>query len=217
MNTSSGQSNVTVENGNSDIEGYNRGGRSYQSNILSLKIDLENNYWGNTSDIPSTITDDNDDLERKGNVDFEPVLSTSPASAPIQIPGGVTKAFSQNNVILSWDAVTASDLAGYKIYSKDGTTYTLIQNIEDVNATSFEISGGDIESSYVITSYDSDLDGTNDQLDGNESWYSSEFSKLSFSLSVDSDDKLTTVGDPSTYDTWLLANYDVILLCLSKV
>ena len=65
MNTSSGQSNVTIENGNSDIEGYNRGGRSYQSNILSLKIDLENNYWGNTSDIPSTINDYNDDISRE--------------------------------------------------------------------------------------------------------------------------------------------------------
>ena len=120
-------------------------------------------------------------------------------------------------MILSWDAVTASDLAGYKIYSKDGTTYTLIQNIEDINATSFEISGGDIESSYVITSYDSDLDGTNDQLDGNESWYSSEFSKLSFSLSVDSDDKLTTVGDPSTYDKWILPIGKVILESIIKV
>ena len=34
-------------------------------------------------------------------------------------------------MILTWDAVTASDLAGYKIYSKDGDNYTLVQDVTD--------------------------------------------------------------------------------------
>ncbi|MEL0239183.1 MAG: hypothetical protein VW946_06940, partial [Gammaproteobacteria bacterium] len=208
LNTSTGQRNVTIENGQSDIEGYKQGGREFSGSILSVKIDLENNFWGNTSDIPSSITDYNDDIERKGIVDYDPKLSSAPASAPIQIPGGVTKTISGSDVILTWDKVTASDLAGYKIYSKDADTYTLVKDITDESLTSHTITGGDIETSYVITSYDTDADGDNDKVEGNESWYSSEFSKLTFSLSADSDDKLTTVGDPSTYDKWLLANYD---------
>ena len=107
------------------------------------------------------------------------------------------------------DKVTAPDLAGYKIYSKDGDTYTLVQDVTDESLTSHTITGGDIETSYVITSYDSDADGDNDQVEGTESWYSSEFSKLSFSLSATSDDAITTAGSVSTYDEmWGIAGYD---------
>ena len=74
MDPSSGQRNVTIENGQSDIEGYNQWGDSFNSGILSIKINLENNYWGNTSDIPSTISDYNDEIERKGIVDYDPNL-----------------------------------------------------------------------------------------------------------------------------------------------
>ena len=129
--------------------------------------------------------------------------------APISIPGGVTKALSGSDVILTWDKVTASDLAGYKIYSKDGETYTLVQDVTDESLTSYTITGGDIETSYAITSYDTDADGDNDQVEGTESWYSAEFSKLSFSLSVSSDDNITTVGDASNFDDlWGIQNYD---------
>ena len=124
MDPSSGQRNVTIENGQSDIEGYNQWGDSFNSGILSIKINLENNYWGNTSDIPSTISDYNDEIERKGIVDYDPNLTAASELAPISIPGGVTKALSGSDIILTWDKVTASDLAGYKIYSKDGETYT---------------------------------------------------------------------------------------------
>ena len=204
MDPSSGQRNVTIVNGESNIEGYRQWGDSFDGGILSIKVNLKNNYWGNTTDIPSTIKDYNDDIERKGIVEYEPNLTAASELAPISIPSGVTKALSGSDIILTWDKVTASDLAGYKIYSKDGDTYTLVQDVTDESLTSHTITGGDIEKSYVITSYDTDADGDNDQVEGTESWYSSEFSKLSFSLSVSSDDGVTTVGDPSTYDTWLL-------------
>ena len=78
--------------------------------------------------------------------------------------------------------------------------HTLVVDITDESLTSHTISGGDIETTYVITAYDTDADGDNDQVEGTESWYSAEFSKLSFSLSVSSDDGLTTVGDASSFD-----------------
>ena len=89
-------------------------------------------------------------------------------------------------------------------------TIHLVQDITDKSLDSYTITGGDIETSYVITSYDTDADGDNDQVEGTESWYSSEFSKLSFSLSVSSDDNITTiVGSIVLMIIYgLLANYD---------
>ena len=54
-----------------------------------------------------------------------------------------------------------TDLAGYKIYSKDGDTYTLVQDVTE-KISIHTITGGDIET-YVITSYDTNADGTTDQ------------------------------------------------------
>ena len=205
MNTASGQRNVTIVNGQSSMEGYKQWGDSFNSGILSIKINLDNNYWGNTSDIPASINDYNDEIERKGIVDYEPKLTAASELAPISIPGGVTKAVSGSDVILTWDAVTASDLAGYKIYTRSGEVYTLLDSASK-DSTSFTVSGGDINTNYAISSYDNTADGTNDQLDGSESWYSSDFSKLVFTLSVSSDDAITTVGPASSYDKWLLKN-----------
>ena len=208
METSSGQMNVTIVNGQSDIEGYKQWGDSFNNGILSIKINLENNFWGNTSDIPSTIKDYSDEIERKGIVDYDPSLSAASSQAPISIPGGVTKALSGSDVILSWDAVTASDLAGYNVYSKVGEVHTLVKDVTDKDSTSYTVVGGDINTRYVVTAYDTDSDGNNDQVDGTESWYSSEFSALSFSLSVQSDNALSTVGAASSYDEWLQAGYE---------
>ena len=208
METSSGQRNITIENGQSDIEGYKQGGDSFNNGILSIKINLENNFWGNTSDIPSTIKDYSDEIERKGIVDYDPSLSAASSQAPISIPGGVTKALSGSDVILSWDAVTASDLAGYKVYSKVGEVHTLVKDVTDKDSTSYTVVGGDINTRYVVTAYDTDSDGNNDQVDGTESWYSSEFSALSFSLSVQSDNAISTIGSASAYDKWVIAGYD---------
>ena len=209
METSSGQRNVTIENGQSDIDGYNQWGDSFNNGILSIKINLENNFWGNTSDIPASINDYTDEIERKGIVDYDPSLSAASSQAPISIPGGVTKALLfGSDVILSWDAVTASDLAGYKIYSKVGEVHTLVKDVTDKDSTTYTVVGGDINTKYVITAYDTGADGDNDQVEGTESWYSSEFSALSFSLSVQSDNAITTVGPASTYDKWIIAGYD---------
>ena len=123
-----------------------------------------------------------DEFKLIGLIDYNPWSSSASTASPIQTPSGLTKALSGSDVILTWDAVSATDLAGYKIYSKDGDSYSLVQDVTDESLTSFTITGGDIETSYVVTAYDTDADGTTDQNEGYESWYSSEFSKLSFSL-----------------------------------
>ena len=208
MGTLSGdQKHATVFNGSSSLSGYNQSGNSFNEDDEDLRIDFENNYWGSTDsdEIEAMIHDAWDEFKLIGLIDYNPWSSSASTASPIQTPSGLTKALSGSDVILTWDAVSATDLAGYKIYSKDGDSYSLVQDVTDESLTSFTITGGDIETSYVVTAYDTDADGTTDQNEGYESWYSSEFSKLSFSLSATSSDGLTTVGDVSTFDTWLQA------------
>jgi len=203
MNASTGQRNITIENGGSIIEGYHQQGDSYSSSILSLKMNLKNNYWPNTSDIPSTIEDYVDNIERKGLVEFDPKLTSASPKAPITIPNGLMKVVSSSDIILSWSAVTANNLSGYKIYSKQSNgTYTFVYDVTDRGLTSHTLAGASITDAYVITSYDSIADGTNDQVEGHESWYSSEFTALSVTLSASSSSAVSTIGAVSTYDTW---------------
>ena len=203
MNTSEGQRNVTIENGASIIEGYYQQGSSYSSSILSLKMNLKNNYWANTNNIPSTIEDYVDDIERKGVVDYAPKLASASPKAPITIPNGLMKVVSGSDVILSWSAVTANNLLGYKIYSKQSNgSFTFVYDVTDRGLTSHTLAGASITDAYVITSYDSIADGTNDQVEGHESWYSSEFTALSVTLSASSTSAVSSIGAVSTYDTW---------------
>ena len=191
MGTLSGnQRHVVVYDGNNrtvwhtdNIPNYSDGGNGWGDEPYDKAV-LEDNYWGttNTSEIDDAIQDYEDDetFDVNGYVDYTPYNSSASTASPIQTPSGLTKALSGSDVILTWDAVSATDLAGYKIYSKDGDSYSLVQDVTDESLTSYTITGGDIETSYVITAYDTDADGTTDQNEGYESWYSSEFSKLSF-------------------------------------
>ena len=125
LDTDSGQRHVSVFNGQSDLSGYSLWGNNFNSNLDEVPIDFENNYWGTTDedDIEPMISDSYDDFEVIGLIDYVPLSSSASTSAPIQTPSGLIKALSGSDVILTWDAVTASDLKGYKIYSKDEYLY----------------------------------------------------------------------------------------------
>ena len=143
------------------------------------RINFENNYWGTTSSskIDDAIQDTEDDetFDVNGFIDYTPFSTSASTTAPISTPSNLTKAVSGSDIVLTWDAVSVSDLAGYKIYTKSGDTYTLLQDITDESLTTYTVSGGSLSTSYVITAYDDNADGTNDQSEGYESWYSFEF------------------------------------------
>ena len=144
-----------------NIPNYSWGGET----VDEERINFENNYWGTTttSVIDASIqdTDDDETFDVNGEIDYTPYSTSASTSAPIASPSGLTKAVSGSDVILTWDAVTTSDLAGYKIYTKSGDTYTLLQDVTDENLTTYTVSGGNISTSYVMTSYDTNADGTN--------------------------------------------------------
>ena len=136
-------------------------------------INAENNYWGTSteSEIQAAIYDYSDDFEL-GAVDYTPFSTTLNTAAPISPPTSVMKVTSGSDVVLSWTANAEADVAGYKLYYGTPTGYSYATSIDLGNVTTYTVTGGDIATEYAITAYDTSLDGTDDMVDGNESWYS---------------------------------------------
>ena len=165
----------------------------FLKNQTANSIDAENNYWGTTteSEIQAAIYDYSDDFEL-GAVDYTPFSTAMNTTAPISPPSNVTKSVSGSDVVLNWSANGESDIAGYKLYYGTPTGYTYTTTVDLGNVTTYTVTGGDIATEYAITAYDSSLDGTDDQVDGNESWFSvSNEVKVTLSTSA------TTIAEPS--------------------
>ena len=145
----------------------------FLKNQTDNSIDAENNYWGTSteSEIQAAIYDYTDDFEL-GEVDYTPFSTSLNTDAPISPPSNVTKIVSGSGVVLSWSANAEADVAGYKLYYDTPTGYSYAISIDLGNVTTYTISGGDVTTEYAITAYDTSLDGTDDMVDGNESWFS---------------------------------------------
>ena len=136
-------------------------------------INAENNYWGTSteSEIQAAIYDYSDDFEL-GAVDYTPFSNTLNTPAPISPPSNVIKSVSGSDVVINWTANAEADVAGYKLYYGDPTGYSYSTVIDLGNVTTYTVTGGEVATEYAITAYDSSIDGTDDMVDGNESWYS---------------------------------------------
>tara|TARA_B110000027_G_scaffold40767_1_gene45008 strand:- start:268 stop:5646 length:5379 start_codon:yes stop_codon:yes gene_type:complete len=142
-------------------------------NNTSSDLILENNFWGTfiESEIQNLIFDSSDDID-KGTVDYTPFLTSLNIEAPISPPSNVTKSVTGSDVVLNWSANGESDIAGYKLHYGSPTGYSYATNVDLGNVTTYVVNGGDITTEYSITAYDSNIDGTDDMVDGNESWFS---------------------------------------------
>jgi VCBS repeat-containing protein len=142
-------------------------------NTFSSSIDAKNNYWGTSteSEIKAAIYDYTDDFEL-GEVDYTPFSTALNTDAPISPPSNVTKSVSGSDVVLNWSSNGESDIAGYKLYYGTPTGYSYVTVVDLGNVTTYTVTGGDIATEYALTAYDSSLDGTDDMVDGNESWFS---------------------------------------------
>ena len=82
----------------------------------------------------------------------------------------------------------------YIIGSPTGYSYTTTVDLG--NVTTYTVTGGDIATEYAITAYDSSLDGTDDMVDGNESWFSC-FKAVNVTLSSSA----TSISEPTNSAT----------------
>ena len=145
----------------------------FLKNQTANSIDAENNYWGTLteSEIQAAIYDYSDDFEL-GSVDYAPFSTNLYTTAPISPPSNVTKYVSGSDVVFNWSTNGESDIAGYKLHYGNPTGYSYTTTIDLGNVTTYTITEADISTEYVITAYDTSADGTNDMVNGNESWYS---------------------------------------------
>ena len=162
-----GKNNLSISNNNIISSSlYN-----FKNNTNSDLV-LENNYWGTSieSEIQNLIFDSNDNID-KGTIDYTPFLTSLNTIAPISPPSNVTKTVSNSDVVLNWSANGESDIAGYKLHYGTPTGYSYAITVDLGNVTTYTLTGGDISTEYAITAYDTNTDGTDDMVDGNESWY----------------------------------------------
>jgi len=143
-------------------------------NVTSNNIDAKNNFWGTTisADVQNSVYDFNQNAN-KSSVDITPILTSMITTIPISIVKNVTKTLSSGRVVLTWTANAESDIAGYKIYYGGFTGYSYTTSADAGNVLTYTLPAGvAITEEIAVTAYDASKDGTDDQYDGNESWYS---------------------------------------------
>jgi len=161
--------NNNIFNNSTSFELYNNNSSG------SADLNATSNWWGtdNASQIQEIIYDQADD-GTKGIVDYEPYLGLFNTDAPISPPIDVIKYTVGSGLFLHWSANSESDLSGYKIYYGSSTGYSYENVINVGNVTRYTVPGLSISDRIVITAYDSQVDGTDDQFEGHESWYSED-------------------------------------------
>ncbi len=142
-------------------------------NRTSKNVDARGNFWGtaNSSTIASQIYDASDNIYY-GIVDYSNYLTSPVIGVPMSVPQHVFKGMQGERILLSWQANSDLNLAGYKVYAKSVNTnnYTLLADVG--NATSYLTNEVNIENDLVVRAYSKDADGIADFVEGNESSYS---------------------------------------------
>jgi len=153
---------------------YNTGKITATNKSLSgTNINGNNNFWGttNSTEINASIYDGVDD-PALGNITIATTLTQTDNAAPLFPVRNVIKELVGGQVRVSWTSAIESDLAGYRVYHGAFTGFSYSNNLNVGNTTSTSVAGVTINDDIGVTSYDSDWDGTDDQYDANESWYS---------------------------------------------
>ncbi|MCH7530061.1 Ig-like domain-containing protein, partial [Patescibacteria group bacterium] len=76
------------------------------------------------------------------------------------------------SVFLPWAANLESDLTGYKVHYGSPTGYSFSNSVDIGNVTNYILSGVTLSDTIAVTAYDINADGTDDQVEGHESWFS---------------------------------------------
>ena len=164
--------NVVIGNGEvniSDSVRYNTNffGSNYQDE--QEVVNLRNNYWENIPSnlVEKSIWDYDDEINRRGDVNFDNSLLIPDDDTPITPPKGlVITESSLNNYSLNWNTNVEDDISGYNLY-----TGTSLDNKVDLGtSTQTDIQIPDVLNFNIgLTAYDQEANGENDMVEGHES------------------------------------------------
>lgn len=132
------------------------------------------NYWGfaDSADIADHITDHHDN-NTLCTLQFTPFAPTPDTLAPIHPPAKVRKGINWSNgkTYVTWNSNTEADLNGYVVYYNNYTGYSFANKLIAGNVNFVELDGVSALTEIAVTAFDHNADGTNDQLEGHESWF----------------------------------------------
>jgi gliding motility-associated-like protein len=143
--------------------------------VTNNSINASNTYWGTTAE--SVIKEriyDYEDNNQKSLVNISPVRSTIDNSVALFPVRNVRKSVVGSNVELTWSASPESDVTGYKIYYGGFTGYSYANTISLTGTSTVTYTmpaGVGIDEDITITAIDATATGTDDQINGYESWY----------------------------------------------
>ncbi len=140
-------------------------------------LNAQNCYWRRnlSSSIDSIIWDYFDD-QNLGIVDYSDFKTTPDIMAPVcPVDSVIINDMGAGTFNISWASNKETDIAGYKVYWGTSTGYSFT-NVTDVgNVLNYTLSGLTPYDTIAITAYDNQADGTDDQLEGHESWFSGNY------------------------------------------
>jgi hypothetical protein len=138
-----------------------------------FSTDARNNYWGAFSDseISNLIYDTDDDINL-GPVNYSNYLTTPNTKAPISCPTNFFRSATNNAITFTWNANKESDIDGYRLYYKSNGPFAFKNSIDVGKKTTFVSAELSMSDTVMITAYDYEANGTNDQIEGHESWFS---------------------------------------------
>jgi len=141
-------------------------------NLTSVNITATNNYWGllDSAAIAATVFDYYDDINY-GIVDYSNYQISPSINAPVLPPRQVVKSALGPDVQLLWRSNLESDLAGYRVYFGSPAGYSFTNMVDVGVDTSYTLIGVSETDTIAITTYDSEADSVNDQIEGHESWF----------------------------------------------
>jgi hypothetical protein len=143
-------------------------------------FDATDNWWGTTdASVIASLVNDSADASFRPRVDADSPLSGPSTAAPLSPLVVEVVLDGTGTAHLMWSASTEPDVTGYRVWYGpaggppfDGTGASEGASPIDVgNVTTFSLRGLPPNAAISVTAYDGGRDGTNDQTDGNESWY----------------------------------------------
>ena len=152
--------------------GYNGSFQSFK-NVADSAVYTEYCFWGTTSEnaIDSIVYDKLDE-PTLGEVFYIPTLDQILVTAPVPPPGNVKKQVIGNNVVVSWDSLAISDLAGYRVHFGPHNGIVFEHTLNNGADTTINMGSIPIENAIAITALDIQATGTDDQTKGSESDFS---------------------------------------------